>query len=139
MWSYTSKVNELSGKYQMDITKLDKETVKALKAAGLNVKKGEGDKASWGFYLTAKSARPVSVVDAAKQPYTKEFVPNGSEVKCSVKPYEYDFKGKKGVGAGLQAVMVLKEGASAGGLDELEAEDALEQAANDFLAEDNFP
>jgi hypothetical protein len=123
MWAYTSKVNDLSKKYQMDITELSQADCKALKAAGVQLKKGDKDKAGWGFYVTAKSVRPVTVVDGKKAPLQAEYIPNGSVVKVSVRPFEYEYKKQKGIALGLQAVMVLELAESAGGLDELEAEE----------------
>ena len=41
-----------------------------------------------------------------KEPLDK-IVGNGSRVKVMYKPYEWNFKGKKGVGLDLQAVQVL--------------------------------
>ena len=52
-----------------------------------------------------KNTQP-QLVDAEKRPLDK-IVGNGSRVKVMYKPYEWNFKGKKGVGLDLQAVQVL--------------------------------
>ena len=52
-----------------------------------------------------KNSQP-QLVDADKKPFDK-IVGNGSKVKVMYKPYEWNFKGKKGVGLDLQAVQVL--------------------------------
>ena len=52
-----------------------------------------------------KNSQP-QLVDADKKPLDK-IVGNGSRVKVMYKPYEWNFKGKKGVGLDLQAVQVL--------------------------------
>ena len=44
--------------------------------------------------------------DGAKSPLDK-IVGNGSKVKVMYKPYEWNFKGKKGMGLDLQAVQVI--------------------------------
>ena len=51
-----------------------------------------------------------------------QLIGNGSEIKASIRPYEWNFKGKAGVSAGLNSLMVLSLVAY-GGDDELEAED----------------
>ena len=47
-----------------------------------------------------------TLVDGAKNPLDK-IVGNGSKVKVMYKPYEWNFKGKKGMGLDLQAVQVI--------------------------------
>ena len=47
---------------------------------------------------------------------------NGSKVKASIRPYEWNFKGNAGVGAGLNGLMVTSL-IEYGGVDELEPED----------------
>ena len=52
-----------------------------------------------------KNTQP-QLVDGAKNPLDKR-VGNGSKVKVMYKPYEWNFKGKKGMGLYLQAVQVI--------------------------------
>jgi len=52
-----------------------------------------------------KNSQP-QLVDADKKPFDK-IVGNGSKVKVMYKPYEWNFKGKKGIGLDLQAVQVM--------------------------------
>ena len=52
-----------------------------------------------------KNTQP-QLVDGAKNPLDK-IVGNGSKVKVMYKPYEWNFKGKKGMGLDLQAVQVM--------------------------------
>ena len=52
-----------------------------------------------------KNTQP-QLVDADKKPLEK-IVGNGSKVKVMYKPYEWNFKGKKGIGLDLQAVQVM--------------------------------
>ena len=52
-----------------------------------------------------KNTQP-QLVDASKNPLDK-IVGNGSKVKVMYKPYEWNFKGKKGMGLDLQAVQVI--------------------------------
>ena len=123
-WASVFEPNNLSGKYQVDICQLDKTAIKDLKSVGIDVKKGEGDKADKGEYITAKSGKYAPKVwDRKKNEMSGEIsIGNGSEIKASIKPYEWTFKGKSGVSPGLNSLMVLSL-IPYGGDDELEAED----------------
>jgi len=101
--------NQMSNKYEMNIGQLEKDSIRDLKGAGLDVKTGEGKKEDHGDFITAKSGRPIRVVDAAGNPWdSSRLIGNGSLIKASVNPYEWNYRGKAGVGAGLNSVMVLK-------------------------------
>lgn len=123
-WASVFEPNNLSGKYQVDICQLDKMTIKNLKAVGIDVKKGEGDKADKGDFITAKSGKyKPNVMDRKKNKWDEDTaIGNGSEIKASIKPYEWTFKGKSGVSPGLNSLMVLSLVAYDED-DELEAED----------------
>tara|TARA_Y100000593_G_C4228426_1_gene295688 strand:+ start:531 stop:947 length:417 start_codon:yes stop_codon:yes gene_type:complete len=107
-WANVFEPNKMSGKYQMDICQLDKNTVKALQDEGLEIKQGEGEKAHKGFFITAKTKLPPKVMDSQKNIWPSEkLIGNGSKVKVSVNPYSWTFKGKNGISASLTALMVL--------------------------------
>ena len=131
-WAHVFEPNELSGKYQVDICNLDGKTVKELEAVGIDVKTGEGDKAEKGRFIIAKSAKyPPKIVDRSGDVMDETvLIGNGSQIKASIRPYEWNFKGKAGVGAGLNSLMVLSL-VEYGGLDELDPEDSGED--NDEL------
>ena len=131
-WASVFEPNELSGKYQVDICNLDKKTVNELESVGIDVKTGEGDKAEKGRYIIAKSAKyPPKIVDNRGDVIDATvLIGNGSQIKASIRPYEWNFKGKAGVGAGLNSLMVLSL-VEYGGLDELDPEDSGED--NDEL------
>ena len=132
MWPFLYERNDLSQKYQIDICNLDKKTVKELEAVGIDVKTGEGEKAEKGRFIIAKSAKyPPKVVDNRGDVIDATvLIGNGSQIKASIRPYEWNFKGKAGVGAGLNSLMVLSL-VEYGGLDELDPEDSGED--NDEL------
>ena len=123
-WAHVFEPNELSGKYQVDICNLDAKTVKELEAVGIDVKTGEGDKAEKGRFIIAKSAKyPPKVVDRRGDVMDETvLIGNGSQIKASIRPYEWNFKGKAGVGAGLNSLMVTSL-VEYGGLDDLDPED----------------
>ena len=57
MWQSLFELNEMSNRYQIDICNLDKDAIKALKSIDVEVKKGEGEKADKGHFVTAKTKR----------------------------------------------------------------------------------
>jgi len=75
-------------------TVVDEQTINNIVRFKRKVSKANGDK-----------NQPPAVVDAIKQPLDK-IVGNGSKVKVMYRSYDWNFKGKKGVGLDLQAVMV---------------------------------
>tara|TARA_R110002072_G_scaffold182346_2_gene338521 strand:+ start:309 stop:770 length:462 start_codon:yes stop_codon:yes gene_type:complete len=111
-WASVFDVNQLSGKYQVDICNLDKKTVKDLEKLGLTVKKGEDDKKEYGLYITAKSGKYAPMVlDNNAQPMDGSvLIGNGSKIKASVNPYSWTYPptGKSGISAALNKLMVLK-------------------------------
>lgn len=105
MWANLSEVNEMSGKYQIDLIKLSPAAVKALEGLGLEVRKGEGKKEDYGFFITCKSTKPIRLYDAdGEEVHTK--LGNGSEVVAVVGSYEWSWKNKKGVSAALKKLTV---------------------------------
>ena len=111
--------NELSQKYQVDVCHLDEDTVSELEDVGVSIKNDEDR----GNYITAKATRPPRVMDAAKRSWSSDnLIGNGSTIKISAKPYEWQFKGKSGVGLGLNQLMVIEHVEYAQD-DELEAEE----------------
>lgn len=101
--------NQMSNKFEMNIGQLDKDAIRDLTGAGLEVKTGEGKKEDHGDFITAKSGRRIRVVDAAGNPWDEtRAIGNGSKVKASINPYNWTYKNKSGVGAGLNQVMVLE-------------------------------
>jgi len=126
MWASVFDKNTLSDKYQIDICNLDKDTVKELEKAGMNVKKGEGEKADKGSFINAKSTFPPKVMDKGKRRWDEDSkIGNGSAIKCSIDLFEWSMNGKSGVSAGIKAVMVTNL-IEYEGDDELEAEEEVE-------------
>ena len=76
-------------------TTVDEKTIPNIIRFKRKVSKASGD----------KNTQP-QLVDAEKKPLEK-IVGNGSKVKVMYKSYEWNFKGKKGIGLDLQAVQVM--------------------------------
>ena len=105
MWAFLDTPNQLSGKYQVDLCNLTKGAVEALKDMGVNVmtKDTQPEK---GQYITAKSVNyPIKTEDTEGKVVTVK-VGNGSKGIALLKPYEYSYKGKKGVGIGINKLIV---------------------------------
>lgn len=105
-WACVHRPNELSGKYQVDIALTDNKLINELKELGLNVKESNDER---GNYITAKSNFPIKVVDSAVNAIPDTvLIGNGSKIIASIKAYPYNFKGREGVGAGLQGLQVVE-------------------------------
>lgn len=106
-WAFLSEPNQMSGKYQVDLCNLSKEAVATLTDMGINVKRNE-NKPEQGYFITAKSAKyPIFAVDKDGNPIPESTkVANGSKAVALVKPYQYNFKGKQGVAAGVSKLIV---------------------------------
>ena len=59
MWAYLDKVNDMSGKFQVDLCNLSDNASKALEDLGIDVKTKEGK----GKFITCKSTRPIIAYD----------------------------------------------------------------------------
>jgi hypothetical protein len=106
MWACLSEPNEMSGKYQLDLTNLSKAAVAALEGLGLEVRKGSDKKEDMGFYITCKSTQPIRLYDADGTELKGVRMGNGSEVTAVVGSYEWSFKNKKGKSAALKKLVV---------------------------------
>jgi hypothetical protein len=101
MWCNHNKVNEMSSKYQLELTNLSENAVKALEGIGLEVRKRE-DKPEKGFYITCKSVRQMDkIFDKTGASLIDVAIGNGSTGTAVVGTYEWAFKNKKGLSASL--------------------------------------
>jgi hypothetical protein len=105
MWAFLDTPNQMSGKYQVDLCNLTKGAVEALEGMGIPVRSRD-DQPEKGHFVTAKSFNyPIKAEDSNGAPITVK-VGNGSKGIALIKPYEYSYKGKKGVGAGISKLLV---------------------------------
>jgi len=105
MWANTAERNVKSGKYQVDLCNLSKNAIQALEDMGISVRTNPkyDDK---GFFVTAKSANyPIPVVDENGAPINVK-IGNGSKGVALIKPYQYNNAGNKGIGAGINKLIV---------------------------------
>ena len=101
MWCNHNKINEMSEKYQLELTNLSDNAVKALEGIGLEVRKRE-DKPEKGFYITCKSVRQMDkIFDKTGASLIDVAIGNGSTGTAVVGTYDWAFKNKKGLSASL--------------------------------------
>jgi hypothetical protein len=115
-WCQHDKINEMSGKFQLNLCNLSDAAVEALEQMGISVQVGEDGKANMGKYITCKSTTPIRVHDADGDPLTEK-IGNGSKAKALITSYAWTYKNKKGVSPSLKKLVVtdLVEFANAGG------------------------
>lgn len=104
MWANLNKVNDMSGKYQLDICNLSEQAIKTLEEIGAQVRSRE-DKPEKGFFITAKSNYEIPATDS-NGTEIKEPVGNGSKGHVVIQPYAWSFRGKSGIGLGASKVVV---------------------------------
>lgn len=103
-WAQIRKPDQFSGKYQINIIP-DEKYVKELEKAGVPF--SEKDSVP-GPFITAKSNFPVTVVDTERRLIPENvLVGNGSTARVKITPYAYNFKGKEGVTALLDGIIIL--------------------------------
>lgn len=101
MWAELNKLNDLSGKYQVNLCQLSDAAVKALEDVGISVLEKDG----YGKYITCKSVTPIKAVDTDGNEIT-DLIGNGSKAKAAVVPYEWVHKNKKGISPSLSDLVI---------------------------------
>lgn len=109
MWANLNNVNEMSGKYQVDLTNLSDKAVSELAKDGLVARESDKEGDERGVYITCKSnyAIPAYLEDGTE--IGKDvLVGNGSEAVVTVRPFSWEFKGKKGTSATIVKLTITK-------------------------------
>ena len=102
-WSRHSETYD-DGRYGMDIGQLSEKAVQKLQEeAMLDVKHKDLQQ----FYVTCKSNYPIRVLDTEGNTISSK-IGNGSKCVAIIDPYAYNYKGKKGVSAGVKEVVVTE-------------------------------
>lgn len=116
-WAQHNKINDMSGKYQINLCNLSDAAVEALEGMGISVATGEDKKADMGRYITCKSEKPIKVFDTDGDEIT-EAIGNGSKGKAMIGSYSWTYKNKKGISPSLKKLVIteLVEYSAAGGL-----------------------
>ncbi len=100
-WPFLDKPNDMSGKYQVDLTNLSDKAVKALEDMGISVRNKEGK----GFYITAKSNHEIKALDKNGEQVLAH-IGNGTKAVCVMGSYSWTFKNKKGVSPSLKKLVI---------------------------------
>ncbi len=117
-WAQLSKMNEMSGAYQVNLCNLSDAAAEALEEMGISVNQDSEKKADMGRYITCKSKnKPMKAFDVDGEEITED-IGNGSKAKALVGTYAWTYKTKKGVSASLIKLVVtdLVEYAGGGGI-----------------------
>ena len=102
MWAFLDVKNKMSDRYQVDLCNLSPDAINRIEAAGIEVRSKEGK----GFFIVAKSKNyPVRTIMADGSLVTAK-VGNGSRGVALVKPFTYNFRGKDGVSAGINSLLI---------------------------------
>ena len=101
MWAHLDKVNDMSGKFQVDLCNLSDKAAEALQDIGLEVKFKDGK----GKYITCKSTRPIYAFDDGGSQIDAQ-VGNGSKGVALVGTYSWAYQKKKGVSPALKRLVI---------------------------------
>lgn len=102
MWAQLDRVNEMSGKYQVNLCNLSEAAVVALEEMGITV----ADKEGQGRYITCKSANPIKAFDNDGVELSGVKVGNGSKAKAIITAYEWKYKNKKGKSPSIRKLVI---------------------------------
>lgn len=91
-WANLSSKNEMSGKYQVDMSNLSDAAVQALEEHGLQVRNKDDER---GNYITVKSTNPIRAYNTSGDEIGC-LVGNESKAKAVLGHYDWSFQGKKG-------------------------------------------
>lgn len=104
-WAQLDKVNEMSGKYQVNLCNLSAAAVTAIEGMGISVMVGSEAKEAMGSYITCKSSNPIRAFDADGLPIT-ENIGNDSKAVAMIGSYPWTYKNKKGVSPSLGKLVI---------------------------------
>ena len=100
-WAQLDKMNDMSGKYQVNLGKLSDKAVEALEGLGLSV----NEKEDMGKFIVCKSNSPMRAYDTDNDQIFKK-IGNGSKAKAIVQPYDWTYKNKKGKSPSLVKLVI---------------------------------
>jgi len=116
-WPFLYERNQLSSKYQVDLSNLTDEQVEKIEATGVNIRNKQDER---NAFVTCKSAKyEITPYDKSGEviPSTVK-VGNGSRANLMVKPYSWKSPtGQKGVSLGIVKMVVTDLNEYTGGTD----------------------
>jgi hypothetical protein len=122
-WCFHNKLNEMVGKYTVDLCNLSEGAVGALEEMGISVQSSDKQPEK-GMFITCKSQNPIKVYDIEGDEILED-IGNESKARAIVSSYAWTYKNKKGVSPSLGKLVItdLVEYAGAGG--DINEEEAL--------------
>jgi len=136
-WANLAKVNEMSGKYQVDLGNLSGAAIKALETLGLEVK-NKGDERE--FFITCKSQHAIRAYNKDSSEITDRLVGKGSEGIAVIGAYAWSFKNKKGISPSIKKLTVttLVEFSAVDDVESVESVESVEAGGVGAMAEDEI-
>lgn len=110
-WSKHNRVDDYSGKYQMDVVVNDAQAER-LGELGVSIKNKGDDR---GNFITVKSKFPIPVVDTNGNDLSEESIGNGTKAVLTILAKPWKFAGKQGVSTYPKFVQITDLVAYAGG------------------------
>ena len=104
MWAQLEQLNDMSGKYQVDLCNLSDAAVAALEKKGIDVK-FKDDKQS---FITCKSKHPIRAKDVDGADLQGVKIGNGSKAVATISTYSWKFKGKEGISPSLNNFVITE-------------------------------
>lgn len=101
-WANLQQVNEMSGKYQVDLCNLSAAAVSALEERGLTVVNKSDER---NDFITCKSKNPIKAFNEAGDELPVQ-IGNGSKAKAVLSHYDWTFKGKEGRSPSIQKLII---------------------------------
>ena len=123
-WAQLNKINDMSGKYQVNLCNLSDKAAAALEEMGLSIQEDPEKKAEMGKYITCKSNKPIRAFDTDGEEIDS-LIGNKSRCKALVGSYEWSYKNKKGLSPSLLKLVITDLIEYAGGNDLGADEEAL--------------
>tara|TARA_R110000803_G_scaffold1228_7_gene4033 strand:- start:726 stop:1139 length:414 start_codon:yes stop_codon:yes gene_type:complete len=104
-WANLNRVNEMSGKFQVELCNLSDKAVEALEELGLSIKNAD-NKEDQGNYITCASRNAIRAYNTDGDELKGIEVGNGSKARAVLGFYDWTFKGKAGRSPSLQKLIV---------------------------------
>ncbi len=113
-WCFHNKLNEMAGKYTVDLCNLSEAAVTALEEIGISVQSNDKHPEK-GMYITCKSQNPIRIFDTDGDEITGE-IGNGSLAKAMIGSYAWTYKNKKGTSPSIGKLIITDLVEYAGGV-----------------------
>lgn len=102
MWPYLDRVNDYTGKYQVDLANLSDAATRALEELGISVHNKDGK----GNYITCKSTKPIFAYDKSGEQLDGVPIGNGSKAVAMVSFFDWSYGAKKGRSPALKKLVI---------------------------------